>query len=477
MSKLIVLSNRVSLPHPDSQQAGGLAVALEDALNGVGGIWMGWNGEQSTEKQDAFDIIHEKNVEYHTCALSEAEYQGYYCGFANGVLWPLMHEQKKYIEFKAHEYQIYQDVNLKFAQHLNKIASSEDVIWVHDYHFLSVAHYCRQLGMKNRIGFFLHIPFPERTQWKSVKPYQELAQHLAQYDLLGLQTDYDQTHCFDFLRQTLGLKVHDANTLSDQTRQIKINCYPIGVHPTALQKRAAESIDVALPFADLNNPNIQNIISVDRIDYSKGLLEKITAFDAFYKQYPDMKNQVRQLQIACPCRLDVDTYQSLYDTFKAKVNQLNQKYEASDNPVFNCSFEAIAHHELMHLYHHADICWVNSIRDGMNLVAKEYIAAQDPIDPGILILSKYAGAAEHMPEAIIVDPFNVKSMMRALNQVIHMPPSERLARYKLLFQGLKDFDIIQWRNHFIGDLNRSGQSVIYLPRNKSVRYDAINLSI
>src|SRR5690606_23160854 len=166
VSRLIVLSNRVTLPNPNSTQAGGLAVAIEDALNGIGGIWVGWNGKRTTNRQNTFDVLRDQQVEYHTCSFSEAEYQGYYCGFATGALWPLMHDQNQYIDYTDQDYQIYQDVNLKFARQLQKIAQPGDMIWVQDYHFLSIAHYCRQLGMRNRIGFFLHIPFPEYQKWQ-----------------------------------------------------------------------------------------------------------------------------------------------------------------------------------------------------------------------------------------------------------------------------------------------------------------------
>ncbi|WP_347456502.1 trehalose-6-phosphate synthase [Acinetobacter thermotolerans] len=465
MSRLIVLSNRVTLPNPKSTQAGGLAVAIEDALNGIGGIWMGWNGKKTTNRQHTFDVLKDHQIEYHTCSFSEAEYQGYYCGFANGALWPLMHDQNQYIDYTDQDYQIYQDVNLKFARQLQKIAQPSDMIWVQDYHFLSVAHYCRQLGMRNRIGFFLHIPFPETAKWKDLVCAPQLAVHLVQYDLLGLQTQRDQKHCYEFLKTTFALTAHSPNTLRNGQRQVEIKAYPISVHPTAIQRRAEQQASMDLPFDFSADPDVKHIISVDRIDYSKGLLQKVNALRQCFQQSPEMLSQIRQFQIASPCRLEVPTYAHLYRDFQKGVEQLNQEF-ATEKPVFDCYYDTLSHHALMSLYRKAEICWVNSIYDGMNLVAKEYIAAQDPQDPGILILSKYAGAAEQMKEALIVDPHDQYSMIRALKRAITMPRTERIARYKALFQGLLDYDILHWRDSILKDLKHVGSQYIYRPLSK-----------
>lgn len=471
MSRLIVLSNRVTLPNPNATQAGGLAVALEDALNGIGGIWMGWNGKKTAYRQNSFDVLKDQQIEYHTCSFSEAEYQGFYCGFANGALWPLMHDQNQYIDYSDQDYRIYQDVNFKFARQLQKIIEPGDMIWVHDYHFLSVAHYCRQLGMRNRIGFFLHIPFPETQKWQDLACSQHLAAHLAQYDLLGMQTHQDQKNCYDFLKTTLSLTAHTNNILRNGQRQVEVKAYPISVHPTAIQRRAGQLTDTELPFDFSSSPDVKHIISVDRIDYSKGLLQKVDALRQCFQETPEMLSKIRQFQIACPCRLEVPTYANLYRDLKRGVDQLNQDFSHTDQPVFDCHYDALGHHALMRLYRKSEICWVNSVRDGMNLVAKEYIAAQDPENPGILILSKYAGAAEQMREALLVDPYDNNSMIKALKLAVKMPKSERIARYQALFQGLMDYDIVHWRDCFLKDLKHVSSQYIYQPLSKSPSHD------
>lgn len=460
MSKLIVLSNRVTLPEPGTTQAGGLAVALEDALNGIGGIWMGWNGHRSKQKQHKFDVLQHGAIAYHTCRLSEQEYQGYYCNYANGALWPLMHDQPQYIQYEPEDYRIYQEVNQKFAQQLKQIAQPNDTIWIHDYHFLSVAHYCRKLGMKNRIGFFLHIPFPAIQQWRSLAECQEIAAHIAQYDLFGLQTQQDQKHCYEFLRQSLNLSSLSPYSLSTTHGHIEVKAYPISVHPGAIQRRASQiEHQQQQPFQ--LEPGKKHIISVDRIDYSKGLLQKVSAIEHLLNHSPEWQEKFKVFQIACPCRLEVQTYAQLYKDFQQAVTDLNQHYTTPDHPVFECSYDSVAHHQLMQLYRQAGICWVNSVKDGMNLVAKEYIAAQDPEDPGVLILSKYAGAAEQMKQALLVDPHDVKSMTRAIQQAVKMSKSERLARYSALFKSLQDYDIVRWRNDFLHDLKRRSPASMY----------------
>ncbi|TSH78080.1 trehalose-6-phosphate synthase [Acinetobacter sp. RF15A] len=464
MSKLIVLSNRVNLPNPDNMKAGGLAVALQDALQDIGGIWAGWNGSRTEQvKEQKFQIQKFQNVEYHTSPLTESQYQGFYCGFANNALWPLMHDQHQLVDYQPQDFKIYKEVNLRFAKHLKQIASPHDIIWIHDYHFLSVAHYCRKLGMRNRIGFFLHIPFPELKLWQTLPPHRDLAHHLANYDVLGFQTPRDQMNCIHFLEQMLHLGHRNDEILNYQSRRINVKCYPIGVHPVQIQKQAAASQQTELPFHLTETQSYKTIISVDRIDYSKGLLEKIGALQSLLEDQPEFKGQFQQLQIACPCRLDVKTYQNLYQQFQSAVEQLNQQHGSADWLPFECSFNTLGHESLMHLYRHADICWVNSIRDGMNLVAKEYIAAQDPKDPGVLILSKYAGAAEQMKEALLVDPYDHDSMNKALKKALRMSKSERIERYRYLQQGLKNFDIMRWRDQFLTDLKKAQSLRIYRP--------------
>jgi len=477
MSKLIVLSNRVSLPNPEKSTAGGLAVALQDALQDIGGIWLGWNGEKIKNNQHPyFSQTKYQGVEYITCPLTEEQYDGYYCGFANNTLWPAMHDRDDLINYKPEEFKTYQEVNRLFAHQLYEIAQPDDVIWVHDYHFLSVARYCRELGMQNRIGFFLHIPFAGLKIWDLIPTAPSLIQDLCQYDVVGLQTEHDQKQCMEVCHQILASEVINSDLLSYNNRQIAIKCYPIGVNPELIQQVAQQEIEISHPvfeFEDLTDQ--KTIISVDRIDYSKGLIERFNAYEEFLKTNPEYHKNITDLQIACPCRMEISAYKNLYDHLKSRIDFINQEFSQDDWSPINCTHETVSHDELMKIYRQANICWVNSLRDGMNLVAKEYVAAQNSEDPGVLILSKYAGAAEQMSEAIIVDPEDRNSMIKGLKKALTMSKAERLDRYKHLMKGLQRFNINDWRNAFLEDLRRAEALKIFTPQlrksyNRVVQY-------
>lgn len=459
MSKLIVLSNRVSLPHPDKSTAGGLAVALQDALYDIGGTWVGWNGEKVNHPDEQyFNQTQYNGVEYMTCPLTEKQYQDYYCGFSNNTLWPAMHDRPDLIEYHAEQYETYQKVNQLFAQQLDQITQPNDIIWIHDYHFLSVAHYCRELGMQNRIGFFLHIPFADLKIWDLLPTASNLIHDLAQYDVIGLQTESDQKQCLNVCHHFLNAQMMNSTEMIHQDRHITVQHYPIGVNPELIQKVAQQQNSTSSIFEFDDFQHQQTIISVDRIDYSKGLIERFSAFEEFLKIYPEYHQHFTDLQIACPCRMDVPTYEHLFEQVKLKVESINQEFSQQDWQPINCTHETVEHDTLMSIYRQSDICWVNSLRDGMNLVAKEYIAAQDRLAPGVLILSKYTGAAEQMPEALIVDPQNRASMVNALNTALKMSKAERLERYQYLINGLKHFDINDWRNAFLKDLQADDAS-------------------
>jgi trehalose 6-phosphate synthase len=464
MSRLIVLSNRVSLPNPDKSTAGGLAVALQDALADIGGIWLGWNGEKIANHQEPhFNQTEYKGVEYVTCPLTEEQYQNYYCGFANNTLWPAMHDRADLIEYQAQQYTTYKQVNQLFARQLKQMAEPDDLIWVHDYHFLSVARYCREMGMKNRIGFFLHIPFAGLKIWNLIPTALSLIQDLCQYDVVGLQTEHDQQQCMQLCSHYLATQPINTHMLSFNHHQVTVQCYPIGVNPELIQKVAEqkdENTSTIFEFESLSDQ--QTIISVDRIDYSKGLIERFNALEAFLQSNPEYHKHLIDIQIACPCRMEIAAYKDLFEHLQSKVDWINQEFSQDDWLPINCIHATISHDVLMKIYRQANICWVNSLRDGMNLVAKEFIAAQDPENPGVLILSKYTGAATQMSEALMVDPENCSSMIHALKKALTMAKSERLERYQQLMNGLKSFDINDWRNAFLADL-KGAEKVNILP--------------
>jgi trehalose 6-phosphate synthase len=528
MSRLIVLSNRVKMPD-NNPMAGGLAVALHDVLIENPSIWMGWNGKILDPCVDGFNDCATNafssskpptlasadadgqranpKVTYITTALTTKQYQHFYCGFANNVLWPLLHEQANLISQAPQDYAGYQAVNHLFARQLKKVIEPDDVIWVHDYHFLSVAHYCRQLGINNRIGFFLHIPFAPLAFWQQLDQSPELIEHLAHYDVLGTQTQQDKTNAIAVFQHYLNGRflqhspLHKSYNSQDftpfnrfagvhltlnldlcATHCLAINAYPIGVNVAKIQQQITRSSS-RLPSQTVKHPQQENvikpaaqqIIAVDRIDYSKGLLERFSAYRYFLQQHPLYQNQLKLLQIACPSRLDLPVYRRLYDNVQKTVHGINQQFLPSgeQTPTFktdDCSAhdkandfinnwqaitysEKVLNHEaLMRAFWHSDIGWVNSLKDGMNLVAKEYIAAQNPENPGVLMLSRYAGAAEQMQAAVIIDPHQPKSIIHGLKIALEMPLAQRKERYHALLQGLQQDNLHAWQQDFLDDL-------------------------
>ncbi len=528
MSRLVVLSNRVKLPDK-GPMAGGLAVALNDVLKGRSVIWMGWNGEiEDSNKQSNEFHYHEKvvsgasvdgqrttsNITYITTNLTPCQYQHYYCGFANNVLWLLLHEQSHLVSQAPDDYAGYQEVNRRFAQQLKDVVEPDDVIWVHDYHFLSVAYHCRKLGMNNRIGFFLHIPFAPLTFWQTLSKSAELIYHLAHYNLIGTQTEQDKANCLAVLQHYLKDSCLDSAVNSSEAKQhftytnrsvsvqlaldldaipahcLTVNTYPIGINVDRIQnqiERLSSAKRVPAPNNSQKNlvkSTAQQIIAVDRIDYSKGLLARFSAYRAFLEQYPQYQNQLKFLQIACPSRLDLPVYQQLYEQVKLRVQAVNQQFLADNctcssldqgqsKPVevatcnatglrnndplkhwqaITYSEKVLCHEKLVTAFYQSDVGWVNSLKDGMNLVAKEYIAAQNPDNPGVLLLSRYAGAAAQMQEAVLIDPQQPASIIQGLKTALTLPLAERKSRYQTLLKGLKDYDIHAWQQDFLDDL-------------------------
>lgn len=460
MSRLIVVSNRVKMP--DSQLAGGLAVGLYDALQQHGGIWLGWQGNiaDTNDFQPLSPNLAEAKITYVTTPLTQSQYQHFYCGFANNVLWPLLHDRLDLVQETAQDYDIYQQVNALFAQQLQKMAQPDDVIWVHDYHFLSVAYYCRKFGMNNRIGFFIHIPFADLPYWQANAHSQELISHLSHYNVIGTQTLIDHQHCnevmqhytADKLDQVHSVTAVDGVSIRQGAQNPRyIQHYPIGVDVAMIQRQVhAAATKTTMPSNNLSP--VRRIIAVDRIDYSKGILERLNTFEKFLHAYPQFVGQIQLHQIACPSRLDLPTYQHLHDDVHKKVAQINATFATPTWQPIDYDETVVAHETLMTIFASSELCWVNSLKDGMNLVAKEYIAAQSPHNPGVLLLSRHTGASQQMHDALLIDPYDELDVMDALSLALNMPLSERQHRYDSLVAQLQQQDLYAWQQQFLQDL-------------------------
>ena len=451
MSRLIVVSNRVRAQEKRSEgPAGGLAVALSAALREYTGFWFGWSGETVETFTGEIHTRRVDDVTIVTVDLEEIDYQEYYNGYANGTLWPLFHYR---IDLTAYERSFgegYERVNRRFADTLAPLIEPDDLIWVHDYHLIPLARELRRLGVANPIGFFLHIPWPAPQLLTTLPRHRELVEALFSYDLVGFQTD-EWLWAFEsyVLGEAGGAWGRDGQ-LEAFRAILRAEVFPIGLDVeefralanSAPAYRAYDRIAAHTAFRSL-------IVGVDRLDYSKGLEERLLGFERLLQDNPDLRREVLYLQIAPPSRDEVEAYQDLRVRIDALGGRINGLYADMDWTPIRHVHRNIRRDELAGVYRAAKVCLVTPLRDGMNLVAKEYVAAQDPNDPGVLVLSRFAGAARQMTDAVIVNPFSHEELSEGLKRALTMGIDERVRRWRRLMDGVASSDVNVWRDSFV----------------------------
>lgn len=452
MSRLVVVSNRVG-PVKDAARAGGLAVALVEALKSRGGLWYGWSGkvdERGSDKASAEEI---GKLSLATIDLSPEEHDAYYNGFANRCLWPLFHYRIDLTAFDRRYYEGYRRVNAKFAHVLYPLLRSDDTIWVHDYHLLAFGNELRQMGAEQPMGFFLHIPFPAREVLAALPHHDAMVRGLFAYDVLGFQTEQDCERFRDYVvREARGTTSGD--TVLCFGRKVTVRAFPIGIDAGDFARIAASDKDARKQhdkvLKDLNGRT--QIVGVDRLDYTKGIAERFQAYERLLLDYPETRREVSYLQIAATSRGDVTEYRQMREELDGLSGHINGTFGDFDWTPLRYLNKPLSRRSLAGLYRASKIGLVTPLRDGMNLVAKEYIAAQDPEDPGVLILSRFAGASYQMPEAIIVNPYDIKGVADALQIARYMSLQERRERFEALMKRLKDEDVAHWRDEFLAAL-------------------------
>ncbi len=458
MSRLVVVSNRVGVPD-GSARAGGLEVAIRAALKKRGGLWFGWSGRVGENENEAKTVVQD-NISYVTVDLRKADYDEFYNGFANRVLWPILHYRMDLAEFTRRDLGGYFRVNEHFARHLEKQLRPDDVIWVHDYHLIPFAKFLRERGHKNRIGFFIHIPFPPPEILIALPNHEQLIPSLDYYDLVGFQTETDASNCARYLTRECGLKrIGSERRFKVGDRVLEVGVFPVGVETEAFQKlarRAAVSPFVREVLSSLSGRAM--IIGVDRLDYSKGIPERMQAFERFLTNYPDLRGQVTYLQITPRSRSDIQEYADIERMVGETVGRINGTFgEASWTPLRYIN-KAHSRTALAGLYRGARAALVTPLRDGMNLVAKEYVAAQNTEDPGVLILSRFAGAAHELGAALLVNPYDPEGVAMAINRALSMPLVERRQRQEQNYRVLVQNDITHWAERFLGTLEPAAEA-------------------
>jgi trehalose 6-phosphate synthase len=461
LARLIVVSNRVSVPDNSVNRAGGLEVALRPALEENGGIWLGWSGKVASGGELQTRSFRHKNIEYVITDLSKGSFEEYYRGFANRVLWPILHYRLDLAEFARRDLSGYFKVNNHFAAELERIIERDDLIWVHDYHLIPVAEALRCRGHNNPIGFFLHVPLPPPEILTSLPNHEKLIPLLMQYDVVGFQTEGDVQNFIRYLfsecNQMQQPRVFEASanqiTVGMNGRQTLVGSFPVGIESrtfASLARRHAQSSLVKDLVMSLGGRDL--VIGVDRLDYSKGLLQRLDAFKIFLANNSEWHGKLTYLQITPTNRVEIPEYAELQAALEATAGRINGKYgEVSWTPIRYVN-RAYSRSTLAGLYRIARVGLVTPLRDGMNLVAKEYVAAQDPDDPGVLVLSRFAGAANRLRSALLVNPSDAESVASALLQALTMPLEERRARHKNLYAAICEYDVHRWQREFLAAL-------------------------
>lgn len=457
MGRLIVVSNRVNPPADAGVgTAGGLAMALAAALREDKGVWFGWSGQTVDAYTGQLSIQKVGGVTVALVDLEEQDQNEYYNGYANRTLWPLFHYRMDLAAYERSFDEGYQRVNERFAETLLPLIEADDLIWVQDYHLIPLGRELRRRGVKNRIGFFLHIPWPARRVLTTLPRHGELVQGLFDYDLVGFQAQ-DHLEAFeDYVRGELGGSV-EGRCVTAFGRAVEFDAFPIGIDaPDFVEALKGEAAQGWFERMQASKGGRRMILGVDRLDYSKGLEERFLAYERFLAENPEQHVQVFFLQVATPSRAEVVAYQDLRARLDTISGRINGAYAELDWVPLRYVNRAHRRDELSGVYRAAEVGLVTPLRDGMNLVAKEYVAAQDPADPGVLILSEFAGAAEQLSDALIVNPFSRDDMADAIRTGLAMPLAERRRRWESLMAGVMRDDVAAGRDSFVNRLRGEG---------------------
>ncbi len=450
MSRIIVVSNRTPGKGP---AAGGLAVALRKTLAEREGFWFGWSGKlveqpESQARTEEIDGLTVAQID-----LNRDDHHAYYAGFSNSILWPSFHLRLDLATIEAHWYEGYRRVNQQFARALLPLLRRDDIVWVHDYHLIPLASELRALGVRNRIGFYLHIPFPPIDALFAVPHHQELMRDLSRYDLVGMQAQRDVTAFTEFSEhQAPSTLAGDPLETVDFSRT-EVASFPIGSDPDAFAKLAVSPAATKMVKRMEKVMGTQKLVlGVDRLDYSKGLPQRVEAYEKLLANDSRFRRNVHMLQVAPPSRDSIKEYQEISDQLDAMCGRVMGRFAEPDWSPLTYVKRAYGQASLAGLYRLAKVGLVTPLRDGMNLVAHEYVGSQDPKDPGVLVLSRFAGAAEIFDTAILVNPFDTDETAEALRMALDMPLGERIERWQALMDAARKHNVEDWAKSFLDRL-------------------------
>jgi trehalose 6-phosphate synthase len=454
VNRLVVVSNRVP-EQAAKPAAGGLAVAMEAALRDNGGLWFGFSGRTVEDEPGPVESYERDGITFATTDLNADSYRGYYEGFANQTLWPMFHYRADLAVFERHDFADYHKVNKLFAERLMPLLRDGDLVWIQDYHLIPLGEELRRLGFERRIGFFLHTPFPTPEVFTILINHRRLVRSMMAYDLVGFQSPTDLQAFHDYVSRVVpDGRVDPDGTVHAHGQSVKAGVFPIGIEPSSFAElartrdalRYGQRVQESLRRRDL-------ILSVDRLDYSKGLPQRVAGINNLLERFPERRRRVTFMQIASPSRTEVPQYKELRHELDAAVGQINGRFGRFDWVPVRYINRTYSHSVLAGLYRFAHVGLVAPLRDGMNLVAKEYVAAQDPENPGVLVLSKFAGAAHQMEGALIINPYDCQAMGNALHHALTMPQEERIERWRMMMDRMSRESLTWWRESFIDALS------------------------
>jgi trehalose 6-phosphate synthase len=451
---VIVVSNRVARTKPDDPVAGGLAAALLPMVRDSGAIWVGSSGQHgdAAPGRDFARIEALGKGSLATVDMPAKHYRGYYEGFANSALWPALHSRPDLIHVTAEDYTSYREINAFMARALLRFNGPEAAFWIQDYHFLALGEELRRLDVNRPLGFFLHTPWADRRTFAAVPHHAELAEAMLAYDLIGFQTVEDRRNFEDYLQNELGLNAVDG-TVASEWGLTQLATFPIGIDVDEFSARAAKALgrpEVMRLRDSLHGAKL--VLGVDRLDYSKGLVNRMRAFDRMFELEPGLKREVSLLQVAVPSRGNIRAYRELKAELAALVGEINGRHGEVDWMPIRYLNKGFSQLTLAGFYRVAGVGLVTPLHDGMNLVAKEYVAAQNPFDPGVLVLSSFAGAAKELDTALLVNPHDIDGMARQIAAALAMSRDERRERWQAMVRKLKAASVQNWFADFLHTL-------------------------
>lgn len=453
-ARLIAVSNRVAMPKKDGAAAGGLAVGILGALENQGGMWFGWNGKLTHGRASDPDIVTQGKIDFATISLNDKDFEHYYNGYSNRVLWPVCHYMLGFIQYRNADFDGYRRVNEEFARKLAALVKPNDIIWVHDFHLIPLASELRRAGIDNPIGFFLHVPFPSYEAFRAVPGHDYLLRCMCAYDVVGFHTPGDLAAFETCIREPIvGAEFSDGNRVNVPGGSFVADVFPIGVDTEQIGRLAAEA-QASKPVRKLvrSLDDRQLIIGVDRLDYSKGLTQRFRAYERLLEKYPTAQNTTVMMQFAPPTRTGVRAYDDIRTELEQAAGRINGRFAQTDWVPIRYLNKGVDRKPLMGMFRVAATGLVTPVRDGMNLVAKEFTAAQDPQDPSIVVLSSLAGAAHELKEAIVVNPYNREEVADGIALALNLPLKVRQERHAEMMKTLKKNDIAAWRTRFVNAL-------------------------